>query len=152
MSQWKPHSKKKLISRNAAYIRRQTVSSLVWKPKLAGFLSCVTLKTKGTFSMLYQALCIISQPSVNSKWSYSPETLKKIGQNRRFLSRVNLKFDGWPPKIKGHFYAISSFVYHFIGISKFKMELKSGNAKFVSKSAIFCPVWPWNLTDDLEKR
>ena len=26
------------------------------------------------------------------------------------------------------------------------------NAKFGSKLAIFCPVWPWNLIDDLEKQ
>ena len=27
-----------------------------------------------------------------------------------------------------------------------------GNTQFTSKSAILCPVWPWNLTDDLEKQ
>ena len=32
------------------------------------------------------------------------------------------------------------------------MELSSGNANFVSKSAIFCPVRPCNLTDDHEKQ
>ena len=37
-------------------------------------------------------------------------------------------------------------------IDEFKLELQSGNAKFGSKSAIFCPVWPWNLTDDIEKQ
>ena len=31
------------------------------------------------------------------------------------------------------------------------LELQSGNAQFGSKSSIFRPVWPWNLTDDLEK-
>ena len=34
--------------------------------------------------MLLQALCIISNPSVNSNWSYSPETLN-LGQNGRFF-------------------------------------------------------------------
>ena len=34
--------------------------------------------------MLLQALCIISQPSVNSYWSYSPET-PNLGQIRHFL-------------------------------------------------------------------
>ena len=70
-----------------------------------------------------------------------------------FLSSVSLKFDGWPQKAIGQlFYANSSFVHHFIAISLFKLGLQSGNAKFGSKSAIFCPVWPWNLTDDLEKQ
>ena len=58
-----------------------------------------------------------------------------------FLSLVTLKFDGWPWKTTAHFfYAISSFVNHFIAICEFKMELQSGNAQFGSKSAIFCPV------------
>ena len=38
-----------------------------------------------------------------------------------FLSRVTLKFDGWPSKTIGHlFYATSSFVQHFIAIGEFK--------------------------------
>ena len=67
------------------------------------------------------------------------------------LSRVTLKFDGWPWKTIGHlFYATSSFVQHFVPISEFKLELQSGNAQFGSKSMIFWAVWPSNLTDDLE--
>ena len=74
----------------------------------------------------------------------------KIGD---FLSCVTLKFDGWPWKTIGHlFYVASSLMYHFIAISEFKLKLQSGNAQFGSKSSIFCPVWPWNLMDDLEKQ
>ena len=163
-------------------------------------------KQSGTSSILRQALCIISNPSVNSKWSYSPETLnsgriwryfvpcdleiwwKTLENNRasllcyiklcasfqshgwiqpgvtvrkrtirvkigNFLSRVTLKFDGWPWKTIGHLsYAASSFVHHFIAIGEFKLELQSGNAQFGSKSAIFCPMWPLNLMDDLKKQ
>ena len=103
--------------------------------------------------MRLQALCIISYPSVNSNWSYSPET-PNSGQNWRFFSaRVTLKLDGWPCKITGHlFYAASSFVHHFISISEFKLELQSGNAQFGSKQMIVLAVWPWNLMDDLEKQ
>ena len=43
------------------------------------------------------------------------------------------------------------FVQHSKAIGEFKLELLSRNAQFESKSAIFCPVWPWNLTDYLEK-
>ena len=69
-----------------------------------------------------------------------------------FLSRVSLKFDGWPWKTIGHlFYVASSFLHHFIAINEFKLKLQSGNTQLWSKSATFCPVWPWNLTDDLEK-
>ena len=47
------------------------------------------------------------------------------------LSRVTLKFDGWPWKIIGHtFYAASSFLHHFVAIGEFKLELQFGNAQF----------------------
>ena len=49
-------------------------------------------------------------------------------------------------------YTTSSFVHHFKPLDEFKLELQSGNAQFRSKSAIFCPVGPWNLMDDLEKQ
>ena len=46
------------------------------------------------------------------------------------LSRVTLKFDGWPWKTIGHlFYATSSFVQHFVAIGEFKLELQSGSAQ-----------------------
>ena len=70
-----------------------------------------------------------------------------------FFSRVTVPFDVWPWKTIGHlFYATSSFVDHFVAISDFKLELQSGNAQFGSNSTIFRAVWPWNLTDDLEKQ
>ena len=74
----------------------------------------------------------------------------KIGN---FFSPVTLKFNGCHWKTIGHlFYTTLSFVYHFKAIGEFKLELQSGNAQFRSKFAIFCSVWPWNLTDDLEKQ
>ena len=70
-----------------------------------------------------------------------------------FQSHVTLKFDGSPWKTIGHlFYATSSFVQHFIAFDEFKLELQSGNAQSGSNSTIFSAVWPWNLTDDLEKQ
>ena len=70
-----------------------------------------------------------------------------------FQSRVTLKFDGWPWKTIGHlFYATSSFVQHFLAIGEFKLELQSGNAQSGSNSTILSAMWPWNLTDDLEKQ
>ena len=92
----------------------------------------------------------------NHQWVQTKVTIRKrlirvkIGY---FLSRATLKFDGWPWKTIGHlFYVASRFVHHFIVIGEFKLKLQSGNAQFSSKSAIFCPVWPWNLMDDLEKQ
>ena len=74
----------------------------------------------------------------------------KIGD---VLSRVTLKFDGWPWKTIGHLpFAVSSFVQHFIAIGELKLELQSGNAQFGSNSTNFRAMWPWNLMDDLEKQ
>ena len=39
-----------------------------------------------------------------------------------------------------------------IDIDEFKLGLQSGNIQFGSKSTIVLAVWPWNLTDDLEKQ
>ena len=96
--------------------------------------------------MLLQALHTIWQQSVYSNSSYSPET-PNLGQSARFL----VPFDRWPWKTIGHlFNATSSIVHHFTTSGLFQLELQSGNAQFGSKSAIFGPVWPWNLTDDLK--
>ena len=66
-----------------------------------------------------------------------------------FLSRVTLKFDGWPWKTIGHlFYATSSFVHHFVAICVFKLQLQSGNAQSGSNSAILelCDLEIWRMT------
>ena len=74
----------------------------------------------------------------------------KIGD---VLSRVTLKFDGWPCKTIGHlFYATPSFVHHFVVNEEFKLELQPGNAQFWSNLTIFRAVRPRNLMDDLEKQ
>ena len=43
-------------------------------------------------------------------------------------------------------------MHHFKTIGELKLKLESGSAQFASKSAIFCPAWPYNLTDTLEKQ
>ena len=54
------------------------------------------------------------------------------------LSRVTLKFDGWPWNTIGHlFYTTLSFVQHLKAIDIFKLEVQSGNAQFGSKLVIF---------------
>ena len=77
----------------------------------------------------------------------------QFGSKSKFFSCVTLKFDVWHWKTTGHlFYATSSFLHHSLTIDEFKLELSSGNAQFGSNSTIFRAVWPWNLTDDLEKQ
>ena len=70
----------------------------------------------------------------------------KIGD---VLYRVTLKFDGWPWKTIGHlFFAVSSFVQHFIAIGEFKLELQSGNAQFGSIQRFLepCDLEIWRMT------
>ena len=127
--------------------------------KVLIFFSCdlriwrITLKNNRAPLLCYFKLCASFHSHLwiqNGVTVRKPSIWVKIGD---FLSRVTLKFNGWPWNTIGHlFYATSSFVHHFIAICEFIMELQPGNAKFGSKSAIFCPVWPRNVTDDLEKQ
>ena len=43
-------------------------------------------------------------------------------------------------------------MHHFLVISEFNFVLQSGNAQIRSILAIFCLLWPWNFTDDLQKQ
>ena len=101
----------------------------------------------------YIKLCALLQ---SHRWIQTKVTVRKRSIRAKmgdFLPRVTLKFDGWPWKTIRHlFYVASSFVHHFIAIGEFKLKLQSGNAQFGSKSAIYCPVRPSNLMDDLEKQ
>ena len=80
----------------------------------------------------------------------------KVTQSTEIFSTKygnNISEVGSPGKTIGHlFYATSSFVHHFVAIGEFKLELQSGNAQSGSNSTILRAVWPWNLTDDLEKQ
>ena len=128
--------------------------------KIGHFLSCVTLKFdkwpwKSLGHLSYATSRFMHHFIAIGQFKLELEVWKRQIQVKigHFLSRVTLKFDRWPWKTIGHLsYAASSFVHHFIAIGQFKVELQSGNAKFGSKSAIFCPMWPQNLTDDLEKQ
>ena len=78
--------KLELQSGNAQSGSNSTLFTAVWPWNLTDDLQ----KQQGTFSMLLQALCIISYPVVNSNWSYSPET-PNLGQIRRFLEPCDLE-------------------------------------------------------------
>ena len=90
------------------------------------------------------------------QWSQPWVTVRKRSIRVKlviFLSRMTLKFNGWPWKTIGHlFYTRLSSVHYFKAMGEFKLEFQSGNAQFVSKLEIFCPLWPLNLVDDLEKQ
>ena len=108
------------------------------------------LSVRYTSSMLLQALCIISYPSVNSNLSCIRKRSIQVKIDN-FLSRVTWKFDGWPWKTIGRlFFATSSFVHHFVAIGEFKLELQSRNAQSGSNLMIFylrdLDLWPLTLT------
>ena len=85
--------------------------------------------------MLLQALCIISQPLVNSNWSYSLERSSWVRFGDFFFCL----------EIGHLIYAISSFVHHFVATGQFKLKLQFWNAQFGSKLVIF-------VSYDLEKQ
>ena len=128
--------------------------------KLAIFLSRVTLKFDGwpwktTGHLFYTILSFVQHFKAIGIFELQLQSGNTQFRSKLtiFLSRVTLKIDRWPWKTIGHLsYAASHFVHHFIAVGEFKLKLQSGNAQFGSKSMIFLAVWPWNLTDDLEKQ
>ena len=113
----------------------------------------MTLKNNRAPLQCYFKLCA----SFRSHWWFETgDTVRKWPiwvKIDDFFSCVTLQFDVWPWKTIGHlFYSTSSFVHHFVANGEFKLELLSRNAQFESNSTIFRAVWPWNLTDDLEKQ
>ena len=107
---------------------------MVKSGQIADFLPHVTLKFqrrpwKIIGHLFYVASIFVHhfKAIAESKLELQPDS-PNSGQNRRyFLSPVTLKFDKfdeWPWKSIGHhFYAVSSFVRHFIAIVEFKPEL-----------------------------
>ena len=100
-------------------------------------------KLKGTSSTLHQALYIISNPSVNSNWSYCPETLNS-GQNLWFFVPCDLQI--WWMTLKNNrtpllccFKLCASFHSHLwiqtkVTVQKPSIRVKIGH--FVSRVTI----------------
>ena len=137
-----------------------TVQKSSIRVKIGDFLSRVTLKFDGWPRKTIGHIFYVASSFVHHFTAISEFKLELQSGNAQFwskstmfLSRVTLKFNGWPSKTIGHlFYATSSFVHHFIPIGEFKFELHSGNAQFGSKSTSFWAVWPRNFTDDPQKQ
>ena len=90
----------------------------------------MTLKNNRAHLLCCLKLCASFQ---SHRWIQTKVTIRKCSIRVKIgdlLSRVTLKFDGWPWKTIGHiFYATSSFVPHFVAIDELKLELKSGNTQ-----------------------
>ena len=94
-------------------------------------------KTLGHLFYAASSLCIISQSSVNSNLSYSPE-----------MSTLDFEIWRMTLTIRHLSYTISNFVHHVISICESKLKLWPGNtqnkAKFVFTSMTFTfNLWPW---------
>ena len=98
----------------------------------------MTSKNNNALLLYYVKLCASFQIHwwIQTGFTVQKRSIRvEIGD---MLSRVTLKFNGWPWKTIGHlFYATSSFVQHFVAICEFKLELQSGNAQSGSNSTIF---------------
>ena len=76
-----------------------------------------------------------------------------LGENRQSFLACDLEIWRMTLKIVGHVCYVSwSVLYHVITIGGFQLELQSGNGQFGSIFGDICPLWPWNLTDDLDKQ
>ena len=113
----------------------------------------MTSKNYRALLLHYIKLCASSQ---TPRWIRTAVAVRKRSTQVKigdFLPRVTLKFNGWAWKTIGIlFYVTLSFVHHFKAIGEFKLKLQFGNTQFEPKWAIFCPVWPSNLMDNLEKQ
>ena len=138
----------KLQPGNAQFGSKLAIFCAMWLWNLMDDLG----KQQGTSSILHQALCITSKAWLYSNWTYSPETLN-YGQNRQFFVPCDLKI--WRITLKNDralllccFKLCASFHSHQwiqTGVTVRKLPI-------LVKIDAFCPVWLWNLTNDLEKQ
>ena len=113
-------------------------------------------KQYGTSSILHQALCIISNPSVNWNWSYSPETLN-LGQNRRFFVLCDLEI--WWMTLQNNrapllyyiklcaAFQIHRWIETEVTVRKCSIWVKISN--FLSRVTLKFDVWPWKTIGHL---
>ena len=100
----------------------------------------MTLENNRAPLLYYIKLCA---PFQSHGWIQTGVTVRKHSIQVKisdFLSCITLKFDGWPWKTIGHlFYAIWSFVHHFVAIGEFKLELQSGMPNLGQTQRFFKP-------------
>ena len=115
-------------------------------------------KKYGTSSILHQALCIISNPSVNSNWSYSLET-PNLGKNWRFYFILLCDLAIWCMTLKNnrapllcYFKLCASFSSHWwiqTGVTVCKRPIWVKINTFLSRVTLQFDVWPWKTIKHL---
>ena len=105
-------------------------------------------KQKGTPSLLFQALCVIcSQLLIQTR--VAVRNAQFGSKSAKCLSSATLKFDRWPWKtIRQPFSSISSYVYYFVAICKFKLDYDPETLKLGKMCFDLCDrdLWPLTLT------
>ena len=110
---------------------------------------CMTSKNNRAPSILHQVFRIISNPSDNLNWSYSPETLNSP-QSAKFLSCVTLKFD---MTLRNN---TASFLYHVklcasfqsrgwiqTGVTVRKCQFRIKIGYILARVTLTFDGWPW---------
>ena len=125
----------------------------VWPSNLMDDLK----KQQGSSPILRQVLCNISNPSVNSKWSYSPEILNS-GQNWQYFVLSDLEI--WWITLENNrallLYYIklcASFQIHrwsqtWVTVRKRSIQVKIGDF-FLSHVTFKFDGWPWKTIGHL---
>ena len=155
MIQWREHSQKGVTDRQTDRrtdwtIHRAAWSQLKMKMKLSELVSSFRCNKFEDYICKNGTLNTNKANLRDLIAATSLVILLKFDPNHRFFSLCDLEIWWMTAKIIGHlFYTTLSFVHHFKSICEFKLKLQSGNGQFGSKLVIFCPVWPWNLMNDL---
>ena len=98
--------------------------------------------------MLLQALCSISQPLVNSNWSYSPET-PNLGQIRRFLTPCDL--ETWRMTLKNNKAPLLSNIklyasFHHHMCIQTGVTVRKRLSWVVTSVTLTFDFWPWSFS------
>ena len=131
--------------------------------KIGDFLSRMTLKFDGwhwkTIGHLFHAASSFldhSKAISEFKLELQPEKAKFGSKSAIFLSRVTLKFDGWPWKTIGHLFdATSSFVHQFkAGLIQTRVTVRKRQIwvkidDFFRRVTLKFGGWPWKTLGHL---
>ena len=113
----------------------------------------MTLKYNRTPFLSYFKLCASfrGSRSIQNRVTDRRRPIRiKIGN---FWSCVTFKFDKWPWKTKGHLFYTTSICVSFHNHQSIQTRVTVRKCPIYSQNQRhFFPVWPWKLTNDLEKQ
>ena len=118
--------------------------------QIVDFSACMTLKFDGWPQKRIGHVFYTMSSFVNHFKSIGEVQLELQSGNAQFGSKLVIFGPAWPwnliddleQTIAHPFCTTLSYAHHFKAMGEFNLELQTGNARFGSKSAIFCPVWP----------